>query len=337
VKIDLTRFRKITYPGIPENRYLISEDGKVFSIFGDRLLKHQIDKDGYFRITILRKKCSVSRLVAYQFHLNRDLSLVVDHIDGNKQNNHYTNLEWVTVKENTNRAEKMNLRNVRGISNGNNKYREKLIHEICQRFTEGFSNMDVFRIYKGPHANIKDHEGFYALIHKLRKKELWPDVTKNYEYSSDPGVATKIFKVKEDSRFTEEEIHKICKLFVQGLNPVNVLKTIGIDEYGIDYSRYYDAISGIRRGKTWKYISDQYVFDKTSIVQKKFPLTNIELEELIIAGYNPEEILTMCDMNKKNNHKAHRRILKIFKLYNDVKQHHDRESIYLDKSQLDNY
>ena len=46
----------------------------------------------------------VHRLVAMYFcdnpftHIDR--TITVDHIDGNKMNNHYTNLQWVTMKEN---------------------------------------------------------------------------------------------------------------------------------------------------------------------------------------------------------------------------------------------
>lgn len=50
----------------------------------------------------------VHRLVAMNFCHNPfgELSrkITVDHLDGNKMNNHYTNLEWVTNKENNFRA-----------------------------------------------------------------------------------------------------------------------------------------------------------------------------------------------------------------------------------------
>ena len=50
---------------------------------------------------------------------------MVDHIDSNKQNNHYTNLEWVTIRENTLRAERLGLRKIQGEYNGNSKYTEE--------------------------------------------------------------------------------------------------------------------------------------------------------------------------------------------------------------------
>src|SRR5690606_12133178 len=43
---------------------------------------------------------TIHRLVAETFIPNNDLSLQVNHKDGDKLNNQQTNLEWVTVKEN---------------------------------------------------------------------------------------------------------------------------------------------------------------------------------------------------------------------------------------------
>ena len=47
--------------------------------------------------------------MATQFVPNPNNLPVVDHIDGNKQNPHYTNLEWVTQQESTIRAYKTGL------------------------------------------------------------------------------------------------------------------------------------------------------------------------------------------------------------------------------------
>jgi hypothetical protein len=50
-----------------------------------------------------RKPFRINRLVACAFIPNDDpkTNIIVNHIDENKLNNHYKNLEWVTQKQNT--------------------------------------------------------------------------------------------------------------------------------------------------------------------------------------------------------------------------------------------
>ena len=70
----------------------------------------------------------VHRMVAKAFvhNPNPEEFTVIDHIDGNKQNNHYTNLEWVTQSENMRRFHA--LRRAKGESwkgRGNSKNKKK--------------------------------------------------------------------------------------------------------------------------------------------------------------------------------------------------------------------
>lgn len=45
------------------------------------------------------KTCYISRLVALHFIKNNENFTVVKYIDGNKQNNHFSNLDWVKNKK----------------------------------------------------------------------------------------------------------------------------------------------------------------------------------------------------------------------------------------------
>jgi hypothetical protein len=83
--------------------YTIREDGQVQSRFG-RVIKQQFDGPGYARVELWRdgegRKYLVHRLVAQAFIPNPDGKPQVNHIDGDKQNNALTNLEWATQSEN---------------------------------------------------------------------------------------------------------------------------------------------------------------------------------------------------------------------------------------------
>ena len=66
----------------------------------ERLARLTVAPNGYLRCMA----GNIHRLVAEAFVERGDtnIPLVVNHIDGNKQNNHYTNLEWVTQSSNCN-------------------------------------------------------------------------------------------------------------------------------------------------------------------------------------------------------------------------------------------
>jgi hypothetical protein len=53
----------------------------------------------------------VHRLIAETFKPNKIVELVVDHIDGDKLNNHIDNLQWVTQKQNLQKAKRKNTNN----------------------------------------------------------------------------------------------------------------------------------------------------------------------------------------------------------------------------------
>ena len=84
--------------------YCVNEYGEIYSFRRARKLRPKVNHDGYLRIQLWsRNQCEfvgIHRLVAETFLPNPDNKPVVNHIDGNKQNNLVSNLEWCTQQEN---------------------------------------------------------------------------------------------------------------------------------------------------------------------------------------------------------------------------------------------
>ena len=86
--------------------YEVSNEGNV-----RKNLKQMIDSEGYPTVTVDGHKIRVHKLEMEAFYPdgNPDGTLLVDHGDGNKENRNLSNLEYVTPKENSQRASKMGL------------------------------------------------------------------------------------------------------------------------------------------------------------------------------------------------------------------------------------
>lgn len=93
--------------------YWISDRGRFRK--GRKLRKTHKNMDGYLMCYIGKKKRKIHRLVAEAFVPHPDAERnVVDHIDGNKTNNNYTNLRWVTIRENVQAAFENNQIDLKG-------------------------------------------------------------------------------------------------------------------------------------------------------------------------------------------------------------------------------
>ena len=76
--------------------YEISDHGNVKNIKTNRMLKLNIDSNGYHQVSLCNNgkqtNLKIHRLVAEAFLENPDDKLCVDHIDRDKLNNHISNL-----------------------------------------------------------------------------------------------------------------------------------------------------------------------------------------------------------------------------------------------------
>jgi len=96
------------------SRYSIFSNGDIINDSTARKKKATINKEGYYKVGLssddkTRRSFSVHRLVAELFVDNYENKPTVNHMDGDKSNNDYSNLEWATRSEQVKHAWDNNL------------------------------------------------------------------------------------------------------------------------------------------------------------------------------------------------------------------------------------
>lgn len=148
-----------------ENKYQISNSGKVRSLINNKnqvrenplILKPYLDDDGYEIIRLSKngklRAFKIHRLVAKHFLDNLENKPSVDHIDTDRRNNNYTNLRWVTNKENSNNSNTIkNLKQV-GI-----KYKRMYGKPIIDKYGNKYiSIIEAARQLNIPRSKIQYH------------------------------------------------------------------------------------------------------------------------------------------------------------------------------------
>jgi hypothetical protein len=135
--------------------YEVSNYGKVRSVDryvnnhkGERALRKgkvltdTLDDKGYVRYTFRMGKSKKMkrghRLVAEAFIPNPNQYTIINHKDGNKANNHISNLEWCTHRQNSQHAESMGLVNhVKGSNHHKATITEDTVRAMRKLYAEG--------------------------------------------------------------------------------------------------------------------------------------------------------------------------------------------------------
>lgn len=146
-----------------EDFYLISNSGRVRSLHRNKeiILSPRITKLGYVGVNLSRngksKAFLVHRLVAIAFCENKELKREVNHIDGNKQNNSFENLEWSTRSENVKHAIRTGLKSVRrGTANNINKLSNEDVFKIRKLISNEVTNSKISKMFKIDPSTVSD-------------------------------------------------------------------------------------------------------------------------------------------------------------------------------------
>lgn len=134
---------------IEGSEFVVSDNGNVIGLKPDSLIVPYKNKKGYLKLNIWqhgrRKGVFVHRLVALAFIPNPDGLPQVNHKDGDKDNNHVSNLEWCDSGYNLQHAYDHGLRS--DFNARNTKLSIMDVLTIRKKYKEGLSSQSLARFY----------------------------------------------------------------------------------------------------------------------------------------------------------------------------------------------
>lgn len=210
---------------VPGTRYLISDLGNVYSEISEAPVKLFSDSRGYLQFYIYKDNSRYlgrpHRLVALNFLEFVPGKLIVNHKDCVKSNNIVGNLEWSTIRENTQHAADNGL-----IASGEDCHlhilKELEVLEILDLLDEGFRDIEISRCFGVSPNTIAD----------IRSGRTWKQFKRD--------VIAKMGPIKK----------------LSGEDIPFIRNRINAGERDCDIALTYDVatatINQIRHGRTWK-------------------------------------------------------------------------------------
>lgn len=149
------------------DRYIEKSNGVIQYVKG-KYIPGNLTSDGYIRVKLnkngITKSTGIHRLVAESF-IEKPISeeyLEVNHIDFNRTNNKFDNLEWSTHRQNIDHScNNGNYKGKNGDKNGRAVYSDEDALNIRKLYEEGNTVMDIVKIY------------YPQLSNNIQRKNKW--------------------------------------------------------------------------------------------------------------------------------------------------------------------
>lgn len=183
--------------------YAVSSDGRVFNIKYKRELKNKIDSKGYYVVSLSVDGKVIDqrahRLVAAAYVPNPENLPMVNHLDGNKLNPLYSNLEWTTARGNAEHASRTGLLHAASLENhGKALLTNQQVSEICKLMEDGeVTQSEIANMYGVSESSIRE----------IRLGNNWTKISSEYEISN--------CKMKANKPISCEKVIQIANLLVE--------------------------------------------------------------------------------------------------------------------------
>ena len=165
--------------GVKKDLYLVNENGQIYSKSKKDYLTPRKDKDGYLSVFLQKTEGGrdnkiykrIASLILYSFQGPPPLYIkdpTVNHIDGNIENNHISNLEWMERSTNS------SIRKNKGQGNKNSqaKLNEKQVYEILNLLSKNKNTYkeigDKYNVSKYTISNISRGKNWKEVIAKYK-------------------------------------------------------------------------------------------------------------------------------------------------------------------------
>lgn len=260
VELRPMKFRNVIY-----DKYLVSRDGHIYNV---RLNKEMVPFDsgrGYKMVTIYDngKKINgtVHHIVYETFSGNNpnDYSKEIDHINMDKSDNRFENLDMVTRKENVRRAFKRGIRKPFRKS-----IPDEAAIEICELLASGLKPYEVINQTGYSPGWVRGiYNGDYCI-----------EIAKNYTWDEDPRRGVSI---------PDSVIHDICKDLAEG--------KMGIREIARKYDVGHTTVAGLRDGRFRTDITSQYDMSGLSDAEKLSLQTGEHVVPYVTRDREPTNVL----------------------------------------------
>lgn len=180
--------------------YYISNYGRVYSTSRNngQLRTLVLDEHGYYRVQLCLNDGSgryfpVHRLVLYTFgYIDGCEQLQVNHKDTIKTNNHISNLEWCTCKENIRHAVEAGVFGALACNNSNSTTTDEQVDMVCRLWIKGKTCVEISTITGVSQSNI------YNIIYGSTRKNI------SSKYN---------LKRRLSHPLSIQQMHKICEYF----------------------------------------------------------------------------------------------------------------------------